>query len=765
MASLKGTWVFLVLLLILQFPRVTQSQKVALVLSGGAAKGCAHIGVLKALEENHIPVDYIAGTSIGALIGGLYAAGFSPSEIEEMLAGDDFKRLISGNSDPTGHFYLQDEPNASWVSTSFDFDSKLTTVLPTQLLNTYAIDFQLMKIFSGADGASGMNFDSLMIPFRCVVADIDSSRAVVIRNGNLGSAIRGSMSIPVVFNPMEINGRLVVDGGVYNNFPADIANREFHPDVIIGSRVAQRYTKPDRDDLLSQLLVMLMERQSDTVSFPNSMLITPETGNLGLLDFSRVRELADSGYRAAMRNMEKILGTISRRLPANILTEKRKQFRRRQPGLLIDSVYVLGVTRSQQDYISRVLKQKKRFVSPDEVQRYYFRIIGEGHVKMIYPEMRYNLQTGLYDLHLDITPSNRYSVLFGGNFSLANTSEAFLEVRYRYLWKNALQLSANGYIGRIYSAARISGRIGFNARVPWYLQLDYHYNSYNFFRRTNFFFDDKEPGYLISREYFGRISGGIPSGRSGKLVLGGNFAITEQKYFQQNQFTRSDTTDQTSFHFIAPSLTYELNSLNRKQYPNAGVRLFARISYVNGMESLIPGSTAIRKETVDRSREWLIFRILYDNYFDSWGPVKFGFYGEAVVSGMPLFQNYISSLLYAPKFQPLPESPTLFQPPFYADSYGAAGLKIVVKVYKQLEYRLEGYIFQPYREILQQSADHSASYGPPFSDRSFLASSALIYHSPVGPVGVTAGFYDKMMDQFSINFSLGYILFNEKAMP
>lgn len=765
MASVKGTLVWLLCFLILQFPRATQGQTVALVLSGGAAKGCAHIGVLKALEEHHIPVDFIVGTSIGALIGGLYAAGYSPSEIEEMLASEDFQQLISGTEDPVSHFYLKDDPNASWISTSFDFGKKLTTVLPTQFLNTYAIDFRLMKIFSGADGAAGMNFDSLMIPFRCIVADIDSSQEVVIRTGNLGSAIRGSMSIPLVFNPMEINGRLVVDGGVYNNFPADIANREFHPDVIIGSRVAQRYTKPDRDDLLSQLLVMLMERQSDTVGFPNSIMITPETGNLGLLDFSRVRALSDSGYKSAMRNMDKIQATISRRLPDSCLSEKRKGFKQRQPGLLIDSIYVKGVTRSQQDYISRVLKQRKKFVSPGEVQPYYFRIIGEGHVKMIYPEMRYNLQTGMYDLHLDITPTNRYSVLFGGNFSLANTSEAFLEVRYRYLWKNALQLSANGYIGRIYSAARISGRIGFNARVPWYLQLDYNYNSFNFFRSTNFFFDDKEPGYMISREYFGRVSGGIPSGRYSKLVLGGSFAITEQKYFQQNQFTRSDTADQTSFHFIAPSLTYELNSLNRKQYPNAGVRLFARISYVNGMESLIPGSTALLKETVDRPREWLMFRILYDNYFDTWGPVKFGFYGEAVISGMPLFQNYISTMLYAPKFQPLPESSTLFQPPYYAISYGATGLKLVVKVYKQLEYRLEGYIFQPYREIIQQSADHSASFGPPLSDRSFLASSALIYHSPVGPVGVTAGFYDKMMDQFSINFSLGYILFNERAVP
>jgi NTE family protein len=104
-------------------------------------------------------------------------------------------------------------------------------------------------------------------------------------------------------------------------------------------------------------------------------------------------------------------------------------------------------------------------------------------------------------------------------------------------------------------------------------------------------------------------------------------------------------------------------------------------------------------------------------------------------------------------------------PPFRAPSYAAAGLKLVWQVYKKVDYRLEGYIFQPYREILQNPDDLSAYYGPMFSDRAYMASTAIVYHSPLGPVGISVNYYDKMPDLFTINFNFGYMLFNKRALP
>jgi NTE family protein len=130
-----------------------------------------------------------------------------------------------------------------------------------------------------------------------------------------------------------------------------------------------------------------------------------------------------------------------------------------------------------------------------------------------------------------------------------------------------------------------------------------------------------------------------------------------------------------------------------------------------------------------------------------------------------LFANYISSILYASAFQPIPESQAYFMPPFRSTNYAAAGVKMVLKVYKKVEYRLEGYLFQPYREILQNPDNFTAYYGPEFADRAYMASTAMVYNSPLGPISVSVNYYDKMPDLFTINFNFGYIIFNRRAMP
>jgi len=188
-----------------------QAQRVVLVLSGGGSRGAAHIGVIKALEENHIPINYIVGTSIGAIIGGLYAIGYTPAEMEDFIASDSFNRLISGTlSEQNIYFFRKEDQNASWIAFDFNLKKKLSSLLPTNLISPYEMDFKFLEIFSPASAVMNYNFDNCLIPYRCVAADVDSSKSVVLRNGDLTSAIRGSMSIPFVFKPITINGRLVL---------------------------------------------------------------------------------------------------------------------------------------------------------------------------------------------------------------------------------------------------------------------------------------------------------------------------------------------------------------------------------------------------------------------------------------------------------------------------------------------------------------------------------------------------------------------------
>ena len=323
----------------------------------------------------------------------------------------------------------------------------------------------------------------------------------------------------------------------------------------------------------------------------------------------------------------------------------------------------------------------------------------------------------------------------------------------------------NGYFGKVYSSAKIGGRIDFNSKKPWFAELSYTYNHFNYFKYASFFFDDKTPNYLIEQEYFGNLKLGMPISNTGKLSLVLTYAFTNDKYYQSNMFSRNDTADQTNFNFFAPSLIFEVNSLNRKQFANAGVRLLFSLSYINGREDMLPGSTAVSKDPVTQYHDWFLFRLVYDNYFQTLGPLKFGFYGEGVISNQPLFSNYLSSLLFSPSFQPIPESQAYFLPSFRAPNYAAAGLKMVLRVYKKIEYRLEGYLFQPYRQIKENPDDYSPYFGPVFADRAWMATTALVYNSPLGPLSLGVNYYDKQPDSFSLNFNFGFIIFNRRAMP
>ncbi|MEI6457037.1 MAG: patatin-like phospholipase family protein, partial [bacterium] len=388
---MKQTKFSSVLLYLLLLSTSISGQRVALVLSGGAAKGGAHIGVIRALEENQIPITYIAGTSIGAIIGVLYAAGYTPDEMEAFIGSNEFQQWASGTlDDHYTYYYWKEDPNASWINLNVNFKKKISSILPTNLVSPFEIDYHFMTLLAPVNAVCRGNFDSLMVPYRCVVSDIDSTEAIVMRNGDLSTAVRASMSIPIIFNPVIIKKKLIFDGGMYNNFPCNVAIQDFHPDIIIGSRVSQRYDKPDPDDIISQVLTMLMEKQNDTIPFKQSVMITPSIPKISLLDFSFTKILADSGYLSTMRKMSQIRGMIRDSISPEIMIKKREAFKKKIPPLVFDSISTTGLTKAQEKYIIKLLKRGKNIIPENEFRRQYFRLIDQGMVKKIFPVAEYD---------------------------------------------------------------------------------------------------------------------------------------------------------------------------------------------------------------------------------------------------------------------------------------------------------------------------------------------------------------------------------------
>ena len=193
------------------------AQRVGLVLSGGGAKGITHIGVIKALEENGIPIDYVAGTSMGAIVGGMYAMGMSTDEMITVLKSSDFKNWSTGKIESEYKYYFRNaDQKPKLMEMSFNINSldsiyKKQNFLPTNIISPHQMNYAFVPLSAQANAVSGGDFDKLFVPFRCVASDIYNKKAVVFRYGVLGDAIRASMTYPFMFKPIMIDNKLLFD--------------------------------------------------------------------------------------------------------------------------------------------------------------------------------------------------------------------------------------------------------------------------------------------------------------------------------------------------------------------------------------------------------------------------------------------------------------------------------------------------------------------------------------------------------------------------
>jgi len=277
--------------------------RIGLVLSGGGARGAAHVGVLKVLEELHIPIDAIAGTSMGAVVGGLYASGMSAAEIEQVLKTVDWQDAFSDRLPRRDLGFRRKQDDNNFLVRFALGVNRDGFKLPKGLIQGQ----KLSQVLRDATLPVGVarEFDKLPIPFRAVATDLETGAAVIIDSGDLVSALRASMSAPGVFIPTEREGRLLADGGLVNNLPVDIA-RQMHVDVLIVVDVT--FPLMPRNELTSplemakQTLAIMMssrtQEQRATLR-PTDIVIDPKLGTFSSTDFARVVKASDLGEQAA----------------------------------------------------------------------------------------------------------------------------------------------------------------------------------------------------------------------------------------------------------------------------------------------------------------------------------------------------------------------------------------------------------------------------------------------------------------------------------
>lgn len=272
--------------------------KIGLALSGGGAKGFAHIGVLKVLEEAGIEVDVITGTSMGAVVGGLYAIGYSTDQLEDIALNTDWNELFDESRPRKYHSIFQEQTNERLIL-SVPYESG-TMSLPSGLVEGQKISLLLTKLTLPYHETS--NFRELPIPFACVVTNLETGKGVFVDSGYLPEAIRASTAIPSVFKPVSINDSLYIDGGVIRNIPATDA-RKLGANFVISSDVGDAIDPADSlrsfIDIMSQTVGFLRERSNEQQREQTDLLISPKVDNYSTFDFNKARELIGLGEEAA----------------------------------------------------------------------------------------------------------------------------------------------------------------------------------------------------------------------------------------------------------------------------------------------------------------------------------------------------------------------------------------------------------------------------------------------------------------------------------
>jgi NTE family protein len=743
-------------------------QKVGLVLSGGAAKGLSHVGVLKALEENEIPIDYIVGTSMGGIIGGCYAAGMSPDQIEHIVLSDEFLGWVNGLPEKGfNYFYHESNANPHFVKVNLSLDSILNFQLNASIARDVSLNFVLAEKVAQASAISKNNFDNLFVPLRVVAADIFTQNQVVLSKGQLSDALRATQTVPFFYNPIRVDGKYLFDGGVYNNFPVDIMQDKFKPDVIIGSNVSTKiyndYPYDLDDKLIANSLLFLLLDKSDPASVPKEgVYIQPDLQGYSSFDFAKAKAMVDSGYVQTLRQIDEIKQKIGRRAPCDEVTERRNHFNNQNPPLVFDKLIFKGFTNQQQKYLRRIFHYKtnrSKELYYNNVKRSYFRLVSEEYFNNVYPNILYDSTSNKFQFQLSQRPQKNFQVDFGGVIATRDISNIFLGLNFYSFKQQLIHFYSGFHTGNFYKSADIRSRFDFP--YQFYIEPTLNFSSWDYLGSDDFITEIASPTVVrrINRTY--GVTVGWPIGRFAKNTLSIDGINNIDNYGNRSVFVSSDTLDEMKLSGFKTEIEFSANSLNRKQYASSGLAYSVRGQFFKITQEFQPGNTSFQTEGATKQHQWFRVRANIEQYFNA-GWFRPGYYFEGVFSNQSPFENYRGTIINTPAFFPLQDSRTLLLENFRAFNYVVGGIRNVFSIRNRLDFRLEGYLFKPIEALLEDENQEAAKTSD--LKTAYLAGTAgLVLHSPIGPISLSFNYYDDKQNQYGVLLHVGFLIFNRHA--
>lgn len=742
-----------------------QAQKVGLVLSGGGAKGLTHIGIIRALEENNIPIDYITGTSMGAIVGSMYAMGYSPDDMEELLKSEDFKRWYSGEVEEKYMYHFKkNQPTPEFFNIRFSFRDSLrikTQFLPTSVVNPIQMNLVFIDLYARATAACGADFDKLFVPFRCVASDVYNKKQLILKSGDLGDAVRASMSFPFMFKPIELGGVLAYDGGIYNNFPTDVMRDDFQPDVIIGSVVAANPTRPKENDLMSQIENMVMQKTDYSIPDSEGIVMTFKYDDVNLLDFQRIDELHDIGYNRTISMMDSIKSRIHRRVNMDNIRLRRLVYRSNYPELRFKNIYIDGANEQQQAYIKKEFHASdNREFTYEDVKQGYFRLLSDNMISEIIPHAVFNQQDDSYDLHLKVKLEDNMSLRIGGNASTTSSNQIYLGLSYQDLNYYSKEFSFDGQLGKIYNNAQLMAKIDFATTIPTSYRFIASLSTFDYFKKDKLFSRNDKPAFNQKDERFMKMLVALPFLSSKRAEFGVGMAKIEDRYFQRNVIDfDKDKYDRSSYRLFGGSISFNGSTLNSRQYPTQGTREALVAQIFTGREYFYPGVDSESKKKMEEKHSWLQLSYMKEKYHRMSEHWTLGWYLQAVYASKNFSENYTATMMQASEFAPTAHSKLTYNEAFRANQFVGAGVRPVYRLTPMFHVRGEFYGFMPIFPI-EKNSINKAYYGKAFSQFEFMGEISVVCQLPFGAISAYVNHYSSPRREWNVGLTLGWQLFN-----
>lgn len=751
----------------------SSAQKVGLVLSGGGAKGMTHIGIIRALEENNIPIDYITGTSMGAIVGSLYAMGYSPDDMEKMLKSPDFKKWYSsGGIEEEYMYYFKMNPTTpEFINiqlSKMKMAKKVKTrFLPSSVVDPMHMNIVFVELYAQATAKCRGNFDQLFVPFRCVASDVYNKRPLIMSNGDLGDAVRASMSFPGMFKPIEIDSILAYDGGIYDNFPVSTMIKDFNPDIIIGSVVSSNPSKPKEGDIMSQLENMIMQKTDYSIPDSLGIMMTFKYTDVGLMDFDRYDELHDIGYNRTIQLMDSIKQRISRRTSYRILERKRIDFKREMPELKFRKIIIHGTNEQQKKYIMRGFHANDNDIfSLEDLRRGYFRLLSDNMITEIIPHAVYDYIDNTFTLVLNVKIAEDISVRIGGNVGSNGANQIYLGASYHNLGQYSKEFALEGQLGQIYNNFQVTGRIDLPTEVPTSYKMVLSLSSFDYKGQTkNFINQINSPVFNKKDEKFIKAYINMPFLSKHKAEFGLGAAVLTDLYFQTNviDFTNS-ARDKSSYNILGGSVALEGNTLDSKLYSVSGKKERLAANIYLGTEKFRQGmGTDPYNGEFEYTQAWLQISYELEKYFRISKKVSLGSYLHAYYSSRNFSNNYRATMMQAGEFSPTTHSKITYNEAFRANQFAGVGLIPIYKFNSMIQARLGIYGFVPFFPINCNELN-KATYGKMFSKFEYLGDLSVVVRLPFGSVSAYLNYYSSPGKNWNAGISLGWQIFGERFM-